>query len=472
MSKELLELSELYSNIVEQGGASLPSDYKETEKAATELANSSKEKEKKKEGIKIKGENGGYTIIYPGHPKYKSAQDGTLTSTGSGESRREVTNNDGKLTSKSAIDPAKDEKELGITDRQASKDETGAHEWGQNDDGSNKPQPVASKQISAYQKGRPSPAGFTTNQRETRRMIKDQEKQVYPSITKKDLNQFGRTKTYTARDEDRTQVQRSTVFTKHYKTGKPLGVLTGSQRKAYDLEYAQHLSGANNSSSKVQGNESGNYVKTTPKTHYTSKVGAFLNNKKKGDLKSKPEGRVTQWQDLESYDPKGQSLSEQGKKVVDANAVPAEVAPKPKSETQTDTGSTTTAVPKKKVKAAPNKSTTPNVKVNPEIKEASGCGSKKKKKKTYYEGIDAYDSVLTYLLATNQVDTIEEANYVMMEMDGKTICDIRQLTEGMPDYVRDSIGRQYGTGRYRGQKYTIEDKKNVINWYAGNIPQV
>ena len=60
----------------------------------------------------------------------------------------------------------------------------------------------------------------------------------------------------------------------------------------------------------------------------------------------------------------------------------------------------------------------------------------------------------------------------MMEMDGKTICDIRQLTEGMPDYVRDSIGRQYGTGRYRGQKYTIEDKKNVINWYAGNIPQV
>ena len=48
MSKELLELSKLYSNIVEQGGASLPSDYKETEAAAAELANSSKEKEKKK----------------------------------------------------------------------------------------------------------------------------------------------------------------------------------------------------------------------------------------------------------------------------------------------------------------------------------------------------------------------------------------------------------------------------------------
>ena len=253
MSKELLELSELYSQIAEQGGAALPSDYKKTEKAAIELANQSKEEEKKKEGIKIKGTDGGYTIIYPGHKDYEAAKAGTLTSTGSGESRREVTNNDGKLTSKSAISSEKDEQELGITDRQASKDEKGAHEWGQNDDGSNKPQPVASKQISAYQKGRPSPAGFTTNQRETRRMIKDQEKQVYPSITKKDLNQFGRTKTYTARDENRSQVQRSTVFTKHYKTGKPLGVLTGSQRRAYDLEYAQHLSGATNSSSKVQG---------------------------------------------------------------------------------------------------------------------------------------------------------------------------------------------------------------------------
>ena len=470
MSKELLELSELYSQIAEQGGAALPSDYKETEKAAIELANQSKQEEKKKDGIKIKREGGGYTIIYPGNPNYEKAKSGELKTIGSGETRGVVTKNNetGELTSKSAISSEKDEQDLGITQKQASTDEKGAHEWGKKDDGSDKPQPVASKQIAAYQKGRPSPAGFTTNQRETRRMIKDQEKQVYPSITKKDLNQFGRTKTYTARDENRSQVQRSTVFTKHYKTGKPLGVLTGSQRRAYDLEYAQHLSGANNSSSKVQGNESGNYVKTTPKTHYTSKVGAFLNNKKKGDLKGKPEGRVTQWQDLESYDPKGQSLSEQGKKVVDANAVPAEDAQKPK----TDGGGSSIATPKKKVQAAPTKSTTPNVKVNPEIKEESGCGSKKKKKKTYYEGIDAYDSVLAYLMSTNQVDTIEEANYVMMEMDGKTICDIRQLTEGMPSYVRDSIKRQYKAGTPGADRYTSEDKKNVINWYAGNIPRV
>ena len=82
------------------------------------------------------------------------------------------------------------------------------------------------------------------------------------------------------------------------------------------------------------------------------------------------------------------------------------------------------------------------------------------------ESYDAYDLVLNYLLETNQVDTIEEANYVMTEMDGKTILEIKRLMESMPSHVRDSIGRQYGTGKYKGEKYTIEDKKNVVNWYS------
>ena len=82
------------------------------------------------------------------------------------------------------------------------------------------------------------------------------------------------------------------------------------------------------------------------------------------------------------------------------------------------------------------------------------------------ESYDAYDLVLIHLLETNQVDTIEEANYVMTEMDGKTILEIKRLMESMPAHVRDSIGRQYGTGKYKGEKYTIEDKKNVVNWYS------
>ncbi len=40
------------------------------------------------------------------------------------------------------------------------------------------------------------------------------------------------------------------------------------------------------------------------------------------------------------------------------------------------------------------------------------------------ESYDAYDIVLDYLLETNQVATVEEANYVMLEMDSKTIQDI------------------------------------------------
>ena len=37
------------------------------------------------------------------------------------------------------------------------------------------------------------------------------------------------------------------------------------------------------------------------------------------------------------------------------------------------------------------------------------------------ESYDAYDLVLIHLLETNQVDTIEEANYVMVQMDESTI---------------------------------------------------
>ena len=40
------------------------------------------------------------------------------------------------------------------------------------------------------------------------------------------------------------------------------------------------------------------------------------------------------------------------------------------------------------------------------------------------ESYDAYDLVLNYLLETNQVDTIEEANYVMVQMDESTIQSI------------------------------------------------
>ena len=49
---------------------------------------------------------------------------------------------------------------------------------------------------------------------------------------------------------------------------------------------------------------------------------------------------------------------------------------------------------------------------------------KKGLKKENFEHLDAYDMVLEYLFATDQVSTIEEAHYVMLEMDQQTIGDI------------------------------------------------
>ena len=49
---------------------------------------------------------------------------------------------------------------------------------------------------------------------------------------------------------------------------------------------------------------------------------------------------------------------------------------------------------------------------------------------------DAYDLVLEYLLSTEQVATIEEANYVMTEMDGKTINDIvKEVTQSLEEGI-------------------------------------
>ena len=61
--------------------------------------------------------------------------------------------------------------------------------------------------------------------------------------------------------------------------------------------------------------------------------------------------------------------------------------------------------------------------------------SYKKNIKSSYE-YDAYDLVLEYLLSTEQVATIEEANYVMTEMDGKTINDIvKEVTQSLEEGI-------------------------------------
>ena len=50
----------------------------------------------------------------------------------------------------------------------------------------------------------------------------------------------------------------------------------------------------------------------------------------------------------------------------------------------------------------------------------------------------------------------------------KSVGKIMKAAKKMPEYVRDSIKRQYKAGTPGAAPYTIEDKKNVINWYKNN----
>jgi len=59
--------------------------------------------------------------------------------------------------------------------------------------------------------------------------------------------------------------------------------------------------------------------------------------------------------------------------------------------------------------------------------------AKRAEKKAAMEEYTPYDIVLEYLLSTEQVATIEEANYVMTEMDGKTIQDIVEMQVNRAD---------------------------------------
>ena len=83
-----------------------------------------------------------------------------------------------------------------------------------------------------------SPATFSTNQKQSRELVKSGE------LKDTDLNKYSRSNTYTA-DDGKTQVTRSTVNTiaqfdmgPNIKKGDKLGVISKSQRKKYDLQVA------------------------------------------------------------------------------------------------------------------------------------------------------------------------------------------------------------------------------------------
>ena len=83
-----------------------------------------------------------------------------------------------------------------------------------------------------------------------------------------------------------------------------------------------------------------------------------------------------------------------------------------------------------------------------------------------------YDIVLEYLLSSEQAATIEEANYVMTEMDAETIQAIVKEGMDVPPDVKAAAKRQYKAGSPGAEPYTVDDKKTIINYYKNKKGKV
>ena len=79
---------------------------------------------------------------------------------------------------------------------------------------------------------------------------------------------------------------------------------------------------------------------------------------------------------------------------------------------------------------------------------------KKTEKTTTKESYDAYDVILEYLIDTEQVDTLEEAHYVMLEMNEETVGNIIEqyenylLAEEIEEWVNDLVEEGYDLSDY------------------------
>jgi hypothetical protein len=102
---------------------------------------------------------------------------------------------------------------------------------------------------------------------------------------------------------------------------------------------------------------------------------------------------------------------------------------------------------------------------------------------------DAYDLVLEYLLSQGHADTLEEANYVMMEMDAEMVQDIVEQQTGAiradvprpgqrtvsmtatgKEPIGDKLVRQAGQaisgflgGRGKVQSTTVQPRKPLVS---------
>jgi hypothetical protein len=108
--------------------------------------------------------------------------------------------------------------------------------------------------------------------------------------------------------------------------------------------------------------------------------------------------------------------------------------------------------PAPEVKAANTLAAKPNL---PSVAPNRATGSKKPG--STFEEYDAYDLVLEYLLSQGHVETVEEAHYVMMEMDAETIGSIVEAGENIGPEPK-TVGGKERPG-VRGETYAERQKR-------------
>ena len=257
------------------------------------------------------------------------------------------------------------------------------------------------------------------------------------------------------------------------------GAFTDDERWAQQLKHRKWQQDNNRGAFKVKKEKS---------KVYTNKIDAFLNNKKVGDAKGTNNYKILSplEQEMESFQPMeedanwykkpdgvnkktGETSSEMDRqhskkgnpadkalrvyrnfrKVGDTfmgNAdAAAERARNPQGIERVATGLTDKLTGDK----------TDYDRRGPSKKSKDAPKTDVKKSETATEGFDAYDSVMSYLMGTSQAESIEEANHIMMEMDGKTIMDIKKIMNESQVNRADILGgtpaaknAQRGIGKY------------------------
>ena len=155
----------------------------------------------------------------------------------------------------------------------------------------------------------------------------------------------------------------------------------------------------------------------------------FRQNKKAGISNSRPQPKVVSPMDTrnDSFIPDGETIEERlGGRGVSKKAAAGSIYPGKKGDGQTEDQDRGAGNKAKKRAGETVEKKSPTF-----IAYIKNKKDDKKEDKKEDNKMEAYDIVLEYLITSQQAATIEEANYIMTEMDAKTIQDIvsQQLNE-------------------------------------------